>query len=256
MYFSSQKRINRRPRMEDDCRCAQLRTKGMFFSDLFIIAVADGVGQCARSDEAASLALLYFFQDCLRFLFEEEEAFAGAADAAARKQLIGQWCETQALQNVNRQLLATFPPDERIGTTLSAAIAFDGQAFLCAAGDSPVYLLRGDVPERQLELDHLEGRRSMLTQCLGMPDILPHYKSFPLQTGDLLLAGSDGAFGTLDDDAIGTCLAQGHVQERGYLLRLFDEAARETEDNQAAALLCIDGLWQTLDERGNSDELI
>ncbi|MDR0883494.1 MAG: protein phosphatase 2C domain-containing protein [Oscillospiraceae bacterium] len=249
MVFQDTKNSGRKPYMEDQVFLLGIRPKRMVSSDLFVLTVADGVGACVHSDKVAFEALALFVDEINRFLLKNEEKLVAiTATIDSTKELLWTWLTQDALKNVNARLLQTFPGED-IGTTITAAIAFAGEVFVCGVGDSPAYLLHGDEMEQLLELDHLKGRRNVLTESLGdLHGVRPHFARRPFTLDDRLVLGSDGAFGALPEAEIQRILSQRDARSstgwsRTLLETLCREAAETTDDNQAAALLLCDNRW-------------
>jgi serine/threonine protein phosphatase PrpC len=118
-----------------------------------------------------------------------------------------------------------------IGSTLAALLAFEGQYACIWAGDSRIYLLRGEKLS-QLSRDHTEmqelldrglltrdeaagwPRRNVVTRAIGAEDDPPlDIAHGRIGTGDKFLICSDGLTGHVSDDEIAAELAAKSPQE-------------------------------------------
>lgn len=117
-----------------------------------------------------------------------------------------------------------------VGTTIAAAVALNDTLYWISAGDSRIYLLRegrltaltadhiyanhldaeaarGEI-SRSEALNHPE--REGLTSYLGLEELseIDHnIRPFPLQTGDRIIACSDGLYRSLSEDEIASTTA-------------------------------------------------
>ncbi len=145
-----------------------------------------------------------------------------------------------------------------MGSTLTAALIWEGHAYLAQIGDSRAYLLRGDdlvqltrdqtivndmvangilTPEQALS----HPQRSMITQALGAPMVLKAaLGKLSLRRGDRLLLCSDGLHGEAGDQAIAEALSR-RLSLKETLGRLLQSALDAGgRDNITAVLLALD----------------
>jgi len=119
------------------------------------------------------------------------------------------------------------------GTTCVAALIQDGRMYSGHAGDSRLYLLRdGRVAARTIdhsavqqwvesgqitaEEARVHPQRNHITHCLGGIDDVFYMelaKPVVLQSGDVLLLGSDGLWGPFTDRELVEAFAAGHVAD-------------------------------------------
>jgi protein phosphatase len=217
-----------------------------------LVAVADGMGGAAAGEVAsreglAAVALHLFGHwgrlapgkgreaDLLKAL---ESAVERASDAVLR-----------------------YSDDDRtargMGSTLTAAVLWNGCAYMAQIGDSRAYLLRQGVlhqiTEDQTLVNDLVAQgtltreqarthpqRNMITQALGSPQPLRVALSrLVLRRGDRLLCCSDGLHGEVTDARIGEVLGQDTSPRQG-LERLLEEAiAHGARDNVTGVVLVL-----------------
>lgn len=116
------------------------------------------------------------------------------------------------------------PDLEGMGTTITAAVAWDKKAYWVNVGDSRLYLYRNGKLNQvtkdhrfvQTFLDHGEMSqdevkthplRRMLDQCVGCPYCAPDTGSFDLQDGDVLLLCTDGLHNAVFPDDLAAALS-------------------------------------------------
>ncbi len=142
-----------------------------------------------------------------------------------------------------------------MGSTLTAAVIWNGHAYLAQVGDSRAYLFRGgrlvaltedQTLVRQMvnqgsltpEQARNHPRRSIITQALGGPEpIQVALVKATLRREDRLLLCTDGLYGDLPDARMEELLSLG-LPGRQTLERMLDEAlAQGGHDNITALLL-------------------
>lgn len=184
----------------------------------YLALVADGIGGMEYGALASSIAVEAFLGRYLAksVLREVDETLDGALQAANR-----------AVQEEaeRRDCL------ENMGTTLVAAVIYEGCLHWRSVGDSHLYLYR-EGRLAQVSADHnfartlqawvaeglisqnmadLHPDRATLDSFVGLTEI-SHIDGnrvpLPLQDGDVVMLCSDGVYGCLSDDEIMACLAQ------------------------------------------------
>lgn len=218
-----------------------------------LVAVADGMGGAAAGEVAsreglAAVALFLFTHwacqqdgqgeesDLLRAL---EQAVVQASDAVLR-----------------------YSDDDRtargMGSTLTAAVLWQGVVYVAQIGDSRAYLLRQgelhQLTEDQTLVNDLVAQgsltreqarihphRNMITQALGSPQPLRVVLSrLALCRGDRLLCCSDGLHGELTDDRILELLGR-ELTPTAILEQLVQEAIDHGgRDNITGIVLLLD----------------
>ena len=145
-----------------------------------------------------------------------------------------------------------------MGSTLTAAVIWNGYAYLAQVGDSRAYLYRHpqlvQLTEDQTlvremisagsltaEQARTHPQRSLITQALGCPiPIRPVLGRVALCRGDRLLLCSDGLTGELTDARIQEILSRG-LSLKDTLKKLVEEALLGGgRDNVTALLLALD----------------
>ena len=174
--------------------------------DIFLYAVADGMGGHRAGDRASRIAVQALYEYLSESADETpEDALRGGFSAA------------------NRGIIedASGSPDRLgMGTTLTALFLVDGDYVIGHVGDSRALRVRDGAIE-QLTDDHSivaaqvrEGgmteeeaknhpMRHVLSRCMGCePD--PEVDVFrgPIEDGDVFVLGSDGLTGALDVEAV------------------------------------------------------
>lgn len=218
-----------------------------------LAAVADGMGGAAAGEIAsreglASIAV-YLFGHWGRFPVDT------ASEALLFKSLLG--AAEEASQAVLR-----YSDDDRtargMGSTLTAAVIWEGQAFLCQVGDSRAYLYRRPtlvqltqdqtlvnqmVQSGTLTLSEAQRhpQRSMITQALGCPQpVRAVLGKVRLRRGDRLLLCSDGLHGEVGDAELKEILDHGFSPRRSLELMVEAALAKGARDNVTALLLALD----------------
>lgn len=213
-------------------------TKGM------LALVADGMGGHAAGEVASRMAA-----DTIRRVYYAHD---GRPHQALK----------DAFEQANRDVHRTAQEDERLrgmGTTCTALVVRNGQAFSAHVGDSRLYLLRqGRL--RRLSEDHSlvaemlrEGLlteddarhhedRNVITRALGLRatvDVALWAEPFAVQAGDRFVLCSDGLYDLVDEDDIAAIVAREAPYEAGA--QLVDLAnARGGYDNITVGVIRID----------------
>ena len=192
-----------------------------------LLAVADGVSQCADGALAAQATLQ-----------------ALALDYYATPET---WAVPQALDKLltahNRWLRAN-GRGQPLLTTLTALVLRGRRYFLAHVGDCRAYLLR-DGQLRKLTQDHVwehPGMDHVLKRAMGLDEhLLIDYSDGALHLHDQLLIVSDGVWATLNDADLLACLLQAPFEQRcQQLLKL--ALQRGGQDNASALLVRVDAL--------------
>lgn len=187
-------------------RYNQDRVAYAYGNDALLLVLADGMGGHLHGELAAGTAIETFVN-----------AFARTGEGFADPQAFLK----DTMRSAHQRILQ-IPHDEKQGapgTTCVAALVRDGRAYWAHAGDSRLYLLRGEavlsrtldhsVVHRWLELGviseeeaRVHPQRNQITNCLGAFDeafYVEAGKPVELQCGDVLLLGSDGLWGPFSD---------------------------------------------------------
>ena len=173
-----------------------------------LLVIADGMGGARAGDVASHLAV---------------DAVLGTYRDAPGGPLEGlRLAFTAANQVVYAQSLA-HPDRGGMGTTLTALLLREGEAFLAHVGDSRAYRVRGGMATA-LSVDHslvaqlvrdglltadqarVDPRRNVVTRSVGVaPVVEPDVERIgeALRDGDTLLLTTDGLHGLVSDEELG-----------------------------------------------------
>jgi len=234
-----------------------------------LVAVADGMGGAAAGEVASREGLaavsLFLFGHWGRLpaVKDREGALLGALETAVE----------EASDAVLR-----YSDDDRtargMGSTLTAAVIWNGSAYLAQIGDSRAYLLRQGVlhqiTEDQTLVNDLVAQgsltreqarthpqRNMITQALGSPQPLRVVLSrLVLRRGDRLLCCSDGLHGEVSDAQIQEVLSQGLSPRRSLELLVDEALAHGGRDNITGVLLTLSDPGLLVPKPGEALDLI
>jgi PPM family protein phosphatase len=234
-----------------------------------LVAVADGMGGAAAGEVASREGLaavaLFLFGHWGRL------APASAVEGELLKAL-----ET-AVERASDAVLR-YSDDDRtargMGSTLTAAVIWNGCAYFAQVGDSRAYLVRQgglhQITEDQTLVNDLVAQgsltreqarvhpqRNMITQALGSPQPLRVVLSrLVLCRGDRLLCCSDGLHGEVPDAHILAVLSQGLSPRRSLELLVEEALAHGGRDNITGVLLSLNDPGLDLPEPGEELDLV
>ncbi|HEX6239868.1 MAG TPA: Stp1/IreP family PP2C-type Ser/Thr phosphatase [Polyangiales bacterium] len=221
---------------------------------LGLYAVADGMGGHAAGEVASRLAL-ETVQRVIREGYGRVSAYRAAPQSREAAQSVLKLLEEAALAACQAVHDEGTRDDEKrgMGTTLSAMLVTDSQAFVAHVGDSRIYLLRGDKVH-QLTLDHTlqnellkrgklspeaisrVAQKNALTRAIGV------YASVDVDTlqldvlpGDRLLLCSDGLYAYLKKGELNSILDAPPPEAAQRLIALANQ--RGGHDNITAVVL-------------------
>lgn len=194
----------KRPKNEDSFVCDQ--QAGVF-------VVADGVGGSAGGEIASKMAV-----DIICGYFADVQSAEGESGIHSAREAI-----EQAVRHANKEILDAAEADPKLNgmaTTVVAAVLEGERLSIAHAGDSRLYLIRGNNIE-QLTDDHSlvaeqirkgmmtkeeareVGMRNVITQSLGFtPDIDVDVEEMSVYDGDALLLCSDGLYTMVPEPAM------------------------------------------------------
>ncbi|MBF0456609.1 MAG: Stp1/IreP family PP2C-type Ser/Thr phosphatase [Nitrospirae bacterium] len=178
-----------------------------------VLVVADGVGGSACGEVASKMAV-----DIIGDYFRNDENTSAAPGIDSSSSAIA-----LAVKRANEQIYNTAKDDPKLSgmaTTVVAAALNGDRLSIAHAGDSRLYLIRGNTIE-QLTDDHSlvaeqirkgmmtkeeaheVGMRNVITQSLGFtPDIDVDTDEMTVYDGDALLLCSDGLYTMVPETAI------------------------------------------------------
>lgn len=234
-----------------------------------LVAVADGMGGAAAGEVASREGLaavsLFLFGHWGRLaaVKDRESALLGALETAVE----------EASDAVLR-----YSDDDRtargMGSTLTAAVIWNGCAYVAQIGDSRAYLVRQGVlhqiTEDQTLVNDLVAQgsltreqarthpqRNMITQALGSPQPLRVVLSrLTLRRGDRLLCCSDGLHGEVADARIQDVLNQGLSPRRSLELLVEEALAHGGRDNITGVALTLNDPALPLPKPGEPLDLV
>jgi serine/threonine protein phosphatase PrpC len=168
-----------------------------------LFAIADGMGGAQAGEVASRLAAAALKES--------------GADAGGEQRIV------DLIQEANRRVYdrsSTDPNTSGMGTTITVALAEDGQVAFGHVGDSRAYLIRDGAMEQVTE-DHslvnellksgklspeeaeTNPQRSVITRALGTdPDVDVDTFTIDAETGDVFLLCSDGLTDMVDEHRI------------------------------------------------------
>lgn len=234
-----------------------------------LVAVADGMGGAAAGEVASREGLAAVSL----FLFGH---WGRLAPSKAREADLVRALET-AVEKASDAVLR-YSDDDRtargMGSTLTAAVIWNGFAFVAQIGDSRAYLLRQGVlhqiTEDQTLVNDLVAQgsltreqarthpqRNMITQALGSPQPLRVVLTrLTLRRGDRLLCCSDGLHGEVSDARLQDVLTQQFSPKRTLEMLVEDALAHGGRDNITGVLLTLNDPSLPLPTEGEAPELI
>ncbi len=186
-----------------------------YSKDVLLMVIADGMGGHARGEIAADITITNitnrFQQEAAQGTLRRPREFLDAAIQAAHRAIVAFADEHEMLESPR--------------TTVVVCIVQAGRAFWAHSGDSRLYLFR-DGQLAAATQDHsrvqqlidaglltIEGAavhpdRNKIYNCLGgvMPPLVTHSQDWNLKIGDRIVMSTDGFWGPLNTDAIGTKL--------------------------------------------------
>ena len=235
--------------------------------DVCIIIVSDGMGGHYSGDLYAECAVRHVFSALAQVIAQADMDSARTQEPFAdifRRQLEGQ--KDDLLNSANRALVEEADRKDLGlgGATVSVCVICGNTVYCVNAGDSPIFLYNEyentaeEISLRDNEAETLvrEGRiqrgsdeyyegSSKLLSFLGKREtytaageVESHFSSRTLKAGDVILIGSDGAFGQeiLSAESLADFL-RGIPGVRYYCDRLMEKAAYSTGDNQTLAVI-------------------
>jgi protein phosphatase len=214
---------------EDSVRVVAPEDAGVLERKGVLAVVADGMGGHQAGEVASALAVEIV----------DREYYAGDGGAAE--------CLAAAVQAANREIFqqsATRQALGGMGTTCSALVLANGQAWAAHVGDSRIYLVRGGSIYRMTEdhsmvmdlvkkgiLSAQEARRhtdrNVLSRAVGQREALEAEvwrEAFPVRSGDRFVLCSDGLHDPVDDEEIRDAVSRrGPAAACAELIRLARE---------------------------------
>lgn len=201
------------------------------------LALADGIGSSAVSQEASAAAVRGFLED----YYATSEAWSVRRSAQRVLGATNAWLHAQTMRSHAR-----FDKDRGYVTTFSALILKGREVHLLHVGDARIYRVHATALEQMTEDHrvHLSSVESFLGRALGMgPNVEIDYRSLPAEVGDVYLLATDGACTHLDATAVHAAIAQCADDFDAAARALVAAAqARGATDDLTVQLLRIDAL--------------
>lgn len=226
-----------RQTLQQDFHGAALPEGALRASKGIVVALADGIGSSAVSQVASAAAVRGFLDD----YYCTSEAWPVRRAAQRVLEATNAWLHAQ-----NQASQARFDRDRGYVCTFSALVFKGREAHLLHVGDARVYRLHAQALE-QLSEDHrvhaAAGER-YLARALGAgPTVEIDYHHWPLETGELYLLATDGAYEHLDAAAVHAALAA-HPQDldAAAAALVATALARGSDDNLTVQLARVDAL--------------
>lgn len=241
----------------------QDRVAYAYSSDALLLVLADGMGGHLHGELAASLVVETFVETFGR------DAQPRIADPHSFLSLTMQHANQRILKLPHDQTKGASP-----GSTCVAALVQDGRIYWGHAGDSRLYLLRDDavlVKTRDHSMVHQwvewgvisaeEARshpqRNQITNCLGGAEDMFYMEAGEqpvlLQSGDILLLGSDGLWGPFSDQELAEALSSQPLFEAldNMIVR-----AMEREDGHSDNVTGVVMRWGDSEVTRDTDESV
>lgn len=198
-----------------DRKYNQDRVAYAYSNDALLLVLADGMGGHLHGELAATLAI---------------ETFVESFGAHAQSRFADPQAFLADTMHHAHERVSRIPHDNNKGfpgTTCVAALIQNGNVYWGFAGDSRIYVLRNDAALVKSQ-DHsmvrqwvewgmitaeearIHPQRNQITNCLGGIDNMFYVEPgepFMLQSGDVLLLGSDGLWGPFTDQELSEAFA-------------------------------------------------
>ncbi len=217
---------------------------------LKVYLVADGMGGLEKGEKFSKLAIETWQHKLLQFIMGEQ--FSGCS---LKEQIDGLYAFSyNVMQEINEEVYQ-YGLDNGIygGTTLTTAILFWDQLIVANCGDSPAFLLcegklrrltmEHNVAEQLIRTNKIERgsktyheKKNLLTDFIGKyAPAEPHVIRLPYREEDLLIMGSDGAFGDILESELLEILLEN--EDEKMIPTILDYVAQKGEnDNQTMIL--------------------
>lgn len=222
---------------------------------LGLFLVCDGMGGRQHGDVAAELAItsIRFYIDASRDRSDVSWPFGYVFDLSLDANRM-----STAIRLANRQIWRRTEQAldlAGMGTTVAGALVTENRVIVASVGDSRIYLFRGGVLT-QLSVDDTivaamiqkgllsaadstsHPLRNVMTQAAGARESVDvHLREESLIPGDRILLCSDGLYGAIGEDSIGSILAGEQDKENGVKRLLAEALAAGAPDNVSVILL-------------------
>lgn len=231
-----------------------------------VMAIADGMGGMSNGGESASNAVRGFMRSFYTALMSRysESDMKNYSIKYSVKDI--EEAMKEAFAEANREVCMNAPVYYQTGTTLSAVCVVNDCAVVANIGDSPIYYYNNRERKlRMLSELHTKAERdvhaglyerysreyykndNILYGYIGQysdlrPDDISIQSVGKLSDGDIILTGSDGAFGRIRDNVIYGLLTDCSRDEEGFIIsQLFELASLDGDDDQTAIMYIVEG---------------
>lgn len=229
----------------------QDRVAYAYSNDALLMVLADGMGGHLHGEVAAGLTIETFvesFGQHARSPLPDPQSFLADTMRHAHERIM----------KLHHDKGHGFP-----GTTCVAALIQDGRMYCGHAGDSRLYLLRdGTVLVKthdhsmvhqwvewgviSAEEARVHPQRNQITNCLGGIEDMYYMESgdpLALQSGDVLLLGSDGLWGPFSDEEMASAFAAMPVPAAldNLIVRAFEREDGHSDNVTGVAMRWGDG---------------
>ncbi|RQO80609.1 bifunctional protein-serine/threonine kinase/phosphatase [Acidovorax sp. FJL06] len=223
--------------VNQDFHGAMLPGEPLLGSKGIVVALADGIGSSAVSQEASAASVRSFLDD----YYATSDAWSVRRSAQRVLGATNAWLHAQTLRSHAR-----FDKDRGYVCTFSALILKGREVHLLHVGDARIYRLHAQALE-QLTKDHrvhLSSVESFLARALGASaNVEIDYGCMVAEVGAIYLLATDGAYAHLDAAVVRDALSRFADDFDAAAQALVDAAqARGGDDDMTVQLLRIDAL--------------
>lgn len=201
------------------------------------LALADGIGSSAVSQEASAAAVRTFLDD----YYATSDAWSVRRSAQRVLGATNAWLHAQTMRSHAR-----FDKDRGYVCTFSALVLKGREVHLLHVGDSRIYRLHPQSlePLTQDHRVHLSSVESFLGRALGTGlHVEIDYCSLPADVGAVYVLATDGAYLHFDAAAVHDALHRfAHDWDRAAQAVVDSAQARGADDDMTVQLLRIDAL--------------
>lgn len=202
-----------------------------------VVALADGIGSSAVSQEASAAAVRSFLDD----YYATSDAWSVRRSAQRVLGATNAWLHAQTMRSHAR-----FDKDRGYVCTFSALILKGREVHVLHVGDARIYRLQGPALE-QLTQDHrvhISSVESFLGRALGTsPNVEIDYCCLPAERGAIYVLATDGAYAHFDAADVHRALA-GHPEDFDLAAEALVASAQAhgADDDMTVQILRIDAL--------------
>ena len=201
------------------------------------IVLADGISSSNVSQVASESAVKSFLTD----YYCTSESWSVKTSAQRVLNATNSWLHSQTRRSQYSQ-----DKDKGYVCTLSAMVIKSTTAHIFHVGDSRIYRVAGNALE-QLTDDHrlvISSEQSYLSRALGInPQIEIDYQTLQIETGDIFLLATDGAYEHVGNRFVAKTVNDGHKDLDKAASTIVGEAYRQgSPDNLTVQIVRIDQL--------------